>query len=77
METFFPRENQVTISDLMRKQWFDILPWNQRDIERLFSIVGRKGYISIDRQMEPWIIEKEVLRRFGYISGMIWLVRMR
>jgi hypothetical protein len=59
METFFPRENQVTISDFNAKtQWFDICLWNQRDIERLFSIVGRKGYISIDRQMEPWIIEK-------------------
>jgi hypothetical protein len=41
--------------------WFDICLWNQSDVEQVFSIVERKGYISIDRQMQPWIIEKNAL----------------
>ena len=59
METFFPGQNQVTLSDLNRETlWFDICLWNQSDIECVLSIVERKDFISIDRQMQPWIIEK-------------------
>jgi hypothetical protein len=62
METFFPGQGQVTSTDLNGKTlWFDICLWNQSDVEQVFSIVERKGYISIDRQMQPWIIEKNAL----------------
>ena len=59
MEAFFPGQAQVTVSDFHRKTLcFDVCLWNQLDIEHLFSLIERKGYISIDRQMQPWIIEK-------------------
>ncbi len=60
METFFPGQNQVTLSDFNdRSLWFDICLWNESDIECILSIVERKSFISIDRQMQPWIIEKK------------------
>ena len=59
MDTFFPGETQVTVSDFQSiTHWFDICLWNQWDIEQLLSLVERKGYVSIDRQMQTWIIEK-------------------
>ncbi len=59
METFFPGQNQVTLPDLSDiSLWFDICLWSESDIECVLSIVERKGFISIDRQMQPWIIEK-------------------
>ncbi|WP_066633164.1 DUF4007 family protein [Desulfolucanica intricata] len=60
MEIFSPGQVQVTISDFNKKTlWFDICLWNQADIERVLAIVEMKGFISIDRQMQPWIIEKK------------------
>ncbi|SHJ72413.1 hypothetical protein [Desulfofundulus thermosubterraneus] len=62
MEAFFPRQEQVTFSDFNSKTfWFDICLWNQSDIEYVFSLVERKGFVSIDRQMQPWIIEKKAM----------------
>jgi hypothetical protein len=59
METFFPNQDQVTVTDLNEKtHWFDICLWNQSDIEYAFGLIERKGFLSIDRQMRPWIIEK-------------------
>ncbi len=59
METFFPGQNQVTLSDFNNETLlFDICLWNQSDIECVLSIAERKNFISIDRQMQPWIIEK-------------------
>ncbi|NMA64485.1 MAG: DUF4007 family protein [Syntrophomonadaceae bacterium] len=60
MEAFFPGQAQVTVLDFNNTTlWFDICLWNQLDIELMFSMVERKGYISVDRQMRPWIIEKK------------------
>lgn len=59
MEAFFPGQNQVTFSDFnVRTSWFDICLWNQPDIELAFSIVERLGFVSVDRQMHPWIVER-------------------
>lgn len=60
MEAFFPGEEQVTLSDFQDKTYcFDICFWGLTEIERLFSLLERKGYLSVDRQMHPWIIEKK------------------
>lgn len=60
LEIFFPEENQVTLDDFQEKtKWFDICLWDQGDIDYIFSLIERKGYISVDRQMHPWIIEKK------------------
>lgn len=59
METFFPGDNQVTINEFNDKtNWFDICHWNQSDTENVLNMVERKGFVSIDRQMQPWIIER-------------------
>lgn len=60
LENFFLGQNQVTITDFNEKTlWFDICLWNQSDIECLLTLVELKNFISIDRQMQPWIIEKK------------------
>jgi len=67
MESFFPGQGQVTVTDFNRKTlWFDICLWNETDIEYLFPLVERKNLITIDRQMKPWVIEKK------YESDEIW-----
>lgn len=61
MEVFFPGQDQVAFSEFNSKTfWFDICLWNRSDIEYVFSLIERKGFISIDRQMQPWIIERKV-----------------
>jgi len=60
MEAYFKDQNQITFSDFNKKTlWFEICLWSQSDIERIFTFIEQKGYISIDRQMHPWIIEKK------------------
>ncbi|NLK00088.1 MAG: DUF4007 family protein [Clostridia bacterium] len=62
MEIFFPGQDQVALSDFNRDTlWFDTCLWNQSDVERVLAIVDQKGFISIDRQMQPWIVERKGL----------------
>lgn len=58
IEAYFPGQRQVTFTDFGEKTlWFDVCLWNESDIERAFSIIERKGFIAIDRQMRPWILD--------------------
>lgn len=58
-ETYFVGENQITLNDFNdRTQLFDICFWNPFEIEALLDSVQATGYISVDRTMIPWIVEK-------------------
>lgn len=58
-EAYFPAQNQITITDLQIKTgWLDICLWNEFEFGTACSLMEGKGYIYIDRQMQPWIIEK-------------------
>jgi hypothetical protein len=59
LERHFPGENQVTVTDFSRETlWFDMCLWNQGDVEHLLATIEQTGLIAVDRQMQPWIIEK-------------------
>lgn len=58
LDSTFPNQSQVTISDLNQKiYWFDACAWDKADIEQVIRLVESTGHISIDRQMQPWILE--------------------
>lgn len=60
MKIFFQGQGQVTISDFQQEtHWFDICLWGMAEVERLLIMIERKGYLSIDKHMQPWIIEKK------------------
>ncbi len=59
IESYFPSQNQVTLTDLQKETgWLDICLWNEAEFEGVCLLMERRGYITIDRQMQPWIIEK-------------------
>jgi len=59
LETYFPGQNQITLTDFAHSTlWFDICLWNEMDVEDVLRVIETKGLISVDRQMQPWIIEK-------------------
>ena len=59
MEAHFPGQGQVTFSDFNEQtRWFDICLWDQADLERVFLAVERRGWVTVDRQRRPWILEK-------------------
>lgn len=59
MEAHFPDQTQVTLSDLAETtMWFDACLWGQDDVERVCALLDRKGFVSVDRQMQPWILDK-------------------
>ncbi len=59
METHFPGQMQVTLTDLNeRTLWFDICLWSDDDVEQVCLLLERKGFVAVDRQMRPWILEK-------------------
>lgn len=59
IESFFLKQNQVTLTDLQKETgWFDICFWKEAEVEAACLLMERKGYITIDRQRQPWIIEK-------------------
>ena len=61
MEKYFPNQFQVTITDFASETGlFDICMWSQPDVETLLNVIEGEGYIVVDRQIRPWIIEKRV-----------------
>ncbi len=59
MEVHFPTQVQVTIEDLADKTlWFDTCLWEQDDVEQVCLLLQNKGFVAVDRQMRPWILEK-------------------
>lgn len=59
LDIYFPEQVQIALTDFQEKTlWFDICLWNENDINLFFSLLERKGYISVDRQRKPWIIER-------------------
>lgn len=62
LEVYFHGQQQVTFSDFNQMTFmFDICFWSQTDAEEVFTELERKRYITIDRQMYPWIIEKNAM----------------
>lgn len=61
LEAFFPDQTQVTLSDFVQKtHWLDVCLWQDSDIETAFSLIEMKGFVALDRQIRPWIIEKKI-----------------
>lgn len=60
METHFGRQTQVTLPEFGETTlWFDICLWEQQDREQLCELLDRKGYVTVDRQMHPWVLERK------------------
>lgn len=59
MEDYFPQQGQVTLRDFNQKtNWFDICLWSEADIEKILEVIEGKQFVTVDRQMKPWILEK-------------------
>ncbi len=66
-EAFFPDEYQVTITDFSHATGlFKMCCWSDMDQEVIFMNVERTGFLAIDRQIRPWIIEKRTS------SALVW-----
>lgn len=60
LASFFPDQNQVTISDFAQEtHLFDVYLWQDTEITSLLSMIEKSGYIAIDRQIRPWVLEKK------------------
>ncbi len=71
LEVYFKDQNQVTFTDFnIKTLWFETCLWSQSDIELIFNYIEQKGYISIDRQMHPWIMEKKA--KADQVWAHIW-----
>lgn len=57
LETHFPDRHQVTVTDLDAVAGWRTAPgWNIAALQRALQLVERKGLISVDRHMDPWIL---------------------
>jgi len=57
MESIAKTGSQVTITELEEKcGWRTIAGWNVMEAHRVLELVERKGILSIDRHMNPWIL---------------------
>ena len=60
MQASFPDQAQVTLSEFAdRTLIFDTCLWGQEDVEHLCEMLDRKGIVTVDRQMRPWILERK------------------
>lgn len=67
LENFFPNITQVTVTELDRVAgWRTIPGWDASETQRVLEIIERKGIISVDRSMKPWIL------RPNQTSASVW-----
>lgn len=60
MEALFADQQQVTIRDLNEKTaWLDTCLWGHTEVERAMTLLGRTTFIGLDKQMQPWILERK------------------
>jgi len=56
-QTRFPEARQVTTDDFEKAAGLrNIALWSQEDYEEVLLAIERKGFISVDRQMHPFVI---------------------
>lgn len=67
LQVYFPDQYQVTVSDFgERTDCFDACLWGEDELIQAFTLVERTGFIGVDRQMRPWIIERRA------DAGQVW-----
>lgn len=61
MERIVHHGEQTTIPQLEKAcGWRMLTGWSLADTERVFILVERKGALSIDRHMQPWILRAKM-----------------
>lgn len=61
MERIASKGEQVTIPQIEKAcGWRILTNWSSEDAERALSLAERKGAISVDRHMQPWILKAKV-----------------
>lgn len=57
MSRHFSGAGQVTVTELDSEAgWRTIPGWNIAELQRALQLIERKGLISVDRHMDPWIV---------------------
>lgn len=58
MADHFPRAGQVPVTDLDTKAgWRTIPGWDIGSHQRVLELVERKGVLTVDRHMDPWLLK--------------------
>lgn len=58
MESIAKSGSQLTITEIEEKcGWISISGWNPMEIVTILSLIENKGLLSVDRQMNPWILK--------------------
>lgn len=59
MERAFGAASQVALTELEEKtRWFSACLWDESDTETALSLMERTGFVSVDRQVRPYLLEK-------------------
>jgi hypothetical protein len=57
MQDYFPAQRQVSITELdTMAGWRTIPGWDISSLQKVLSLIERKGLIEVDRHMEPWLL---------------------
>jgi hypothetical protein len=61
MAEHFPGQQQVPITTLdTLAGWRTIPGWDVNSLQRVLSLIERKGVLEVDRHMEPWLLVPKV-----------------
>ena len=61
IEDFFPDSDQVSVTELDRKAgWRTIPGWKASDAQAALDLLSRKGCLTVDRHMDPWLIQPQM-----------------
>jgi hypothetical protein len=62
LEDHFPKQGQVSITELNTVGgWRTIPAWDVSTLQRALALIERKGFIEVDRHMEPWLIRPNII----------------
>ena len=63
IEQFFPQATQITVTELDRAAGWKTIPgWGIDEFQQVLRLLERKGILSVDRHMNPWILQRTGIR---------------
>ena len=67
IERISPKGEQVTVPQVEKASgWRLLTNWSSEEADRVLTLVERKGALTIDRHMQPWILRAKVPATEGW-----------
>lgn len=61
IQDYFPNHHQISTTELDAKAGWKTIPgWDNNSLQKVLELVERKGFLVVDRHMDPWLLHPKM-----------------